>query len=599
LATQLDAIGVNVHLETTISIISIYIPPGTIDTVDKAKETAKEIKDLLNQLDKPYLVMGDFNAHSEAWGSLKETPFGRELLERLEEADSHILNTGENTHFCLASGTESAIDLTLATPDLVPELEWFVQDDLHDSDHYPIITRFWKASPRATKRPRWILSTAKWDEYRKGVGEVLSRCNDSTNINQITEAILPSAAKNIKRSKETISDKKLKWMTPEIRELIKNRRKAERKLKKPHTIDDVIEFKRLKAKVRLEIKTARKKCWHEFTNTITHQTPTQIIWRKISKINGRYRTPGIRQIKGPDGEIHTNPKKIANALADHFSNNSSTNKYHPSFKEIKQQSESREITIDLNHLADYNEEFTEEEFDFALNECKGSSPGPDQIEYDLIKQLNRDTQQKILTAFNRIWKDGTFPAEWQTATVVAVPKPGKDPEKVDSYHPIALTSCLCKLMERIVNKRLVWFLEQNSCIREEQFGFRKGRSTIDVMATLEAEGCRAIHNKEFMALCSLDLSCAYDQCWRYGILRNLKKIKINGRLLAYTNNFMSSRSIRVAVGNTYSEEREIENGVPQGAVISVTLFLIAINDIAQSNSKLSKMIGYADDWVCG
>jgi Reverse transcriptase (RNA-dependent DNA polymerase) len=103
-----------------------------------------------------------------------------------------------------------------------------------------------------------------------------------------------------------------------------------------------------------------------------------------------------------------------------------------------------------------------------------------------------------------------------------------------------------------------------------------------------------------MPLCSLDLSNAYDQCWRRGILKNLMKNKINGRMLAYSKNFMTSmtsRTIRVAIGNCYSETQVIENGVPQGAVISVTFFLIAINDITKCSNYETRIVGYADDWV--
>jgi Reverse transcriptase (RNA-dependent DNA polymerase) len=231
----------------------------------------------------------------------------------------------------------------------------------------------------------------------------------------------------------------------------------------------------------------------------------------------------------------------------------------------------------------------------ALGDCKGSSPGPDEIEYELIKQLSWKSKQKILAAFNQIWTTGTFPEEWRNATVIAVPKPGKDPEKVESYRPIALTSCLCKLMERMVNRRLIWYLENNNLISNQQFGFRKNRST--VLSILENEACKVINKGHFMSICSLDLTGAYDRCWRRGILDNLIGMHIQGRFLAFSKNFMSSRTIQVAVGNNYSDTKLIENGVPQGAVLSVTLFLVGINPIAQFSNVYSKMVGYADDWV--
>jgi Reverse transcriptase (RNA-dependent DNA polymerase) len=85
-------------------------------------------------------------------------------------------------------------------------------------------------------------------------------------------------------------------------------------------------------------------------------------------------------------------------------------------------------------------------------------------------------------------------------------------------------------------------------LSNEQFGFRKGRLTVDVMAILESKACRAINNKKYMANCSLDLSTAYDQFWRRGILNKLFNIGVKGRMLAYSRNFMSSRTMKEAVG---------------------------------------------------
>ena len=59
-----------------------------------------------------------------------------------------------------------------------------------------------------------------------------------------------------------------------------------------------------------------------------------------------------------------------------------------------------------------------------------------------------------------IWLTGNFPSSWRQSYVVPIPKPGKDTSDPTNYRPISLTSCLCKIMERVVNSRLVWYLEQ-------------------------------------------------------------------------------------------------------------------------------------------
>jgi hypothetical protein len=60
---------------------------------------------------------------------------------------------------------------------------------------------------------------------------------------------------------------------------------------------------------------------------------------------------------------------------------------------------------------------------------------------------------------------------------------------------------------------------------------------------------------------------------------------------------MKNRTLRVAIGNTLSEEKQIENGVVQGAVLSVTLFLVAMAEIKHGIEEPIKIIGYAHDWI--
>ncbi|GIY96598.1 putative RNA-directed DNA polymerase from transposon X-element [Caerostris extrusa] len=82
-----------------------------------------------------------------------------------------------------------------------------------------------------------------------------------------------------------------------------------------------------------------------------------------------------------------------------------------------------------------------------------TSPGPDDIHQTLINHLNFKSLTLLLSLFNRIWTEGTFPTQWTRATILPILKPGKEPQEVTSYRPIALTSCLCKTMERMVNAK--------------------------------------------------------------------------------------------------------------------------------------------------
>ena len=97
----------------------------------------------------------------------------------------------------------------------------------------------------------------------------------------------------------------------------------------------------------------------------------------------------------------------------------------------------------------------------------------------MLKHLPDTSLNTILNIFNYIWTTGKFPEDWHNATIIPIPKPGKDPAEPNNYKPISLTSCLCKTLERMINKRLTWFLESNNHISRLQSGFRSDHSTTD------------------------------------------------------------------------------------------------------------------------
>jgi hypothetical protein len=69
---------------------------------------------------------------------------------------------------------------------------------------------------------------------------------------------------------------------------------------------------------------------------------------------------------------------------------------------------------------------------------------------------------------NDIWETGDLPSIWKLANVIPIPKPSKDHSEPSNYRPISLTSCVCKTMERMINARLVWFLESNGLLSNIQ-----------------------------------------------------------------------------------------------------------------------------------
>ncbi|GFO13725.1 RNA-directed DNA polymerase from mobile element jockey [Plakobranchus ocellatus] len=119
------------------------------------------------------------------------------------------------------------------------------------------------------------------------------------------------------------------------------------------------------------------------------------------------------------------------------------------------------------------------------NSIVKSASGPDGVFYQFQSHLFESCLHILLKLFNNIWATGGIPPSWRKASVVPIPKPGKDPSDPSNYRPIALTSCLVKTPERILNDRLVHVLESRNLLSKVQCGFRKDYSTLDHLIRLK------------------------------------------------------------------------------------------------------------------
>ena len=90
--------------------------------------------------------------------------------------------------------------------------------------------------------------------------------------------------------------------------------------------------------------------------------------------------------------------------------------------------------------------------------------------------------------------------------MIPILKTGKLATSVMSYRPIALTSCLCKVMERMVNARVQQFLEGEQYLARYQSGFQAGHSTMDALARLESAVRKVLIQDEFCLTIFLDIS---------------------------------------------------------------------------------------------
>lgn len=190
-----------------------------------------------------------------------------------------------------------------------------------------------------------------------------------------------------------------------------------------------------------------------------------------------------------------------------------------------------------------------------------------------MKQLPATGKLALLNICNEIWSSGNIPASWKESITIPIHKNNRNVLSPDSYRPISLPSCPGKIMERLVNRRLINILEERNLLNSNQFAFRQGKGTESHLAELEIIFSQYLNKGWHVDCTTLDIEKAYDRMWRYPVLKAISQWGILGNMGRFLNNFLQDCTFRVLIGGKYSNKRKQENGVPQGSVLSVTLLL--------------------------
>ena len=104
-----------------------------------------------------------------------------------------------------------------------------------------------------------------------------------------------------------------------------------------------------------------------------------------------------------------------------------------------------------------------------------------------------------------------------------------------------------KVIEKLVNNRIVDHVEKCGLSSDFQFGFRSSRSTADLLTVVSDRIARAFNRSGATRAVALDISKAFDRVWHAGLLHKLKSYGISGQICGLISSFLSNGRLRMVL----------------------------------------------------
>lgn len=589
----LECIGVKVFINDAVSchVLSIYLPGGT-----KGREIDEHLRediDKITNIRGNYYICGDFNAKHREWNCNTANKAGKILQDM---SGDFIINYPDSPTYYPEdpNKSESTIDLMLSNSNL-ETTELLCTEPI--SDHCAVYFQIKTTNINRSKDPRYKYdySCANWKRYRAlitrhiGNNTFENLCTTveevDTHIRLLSELIMQTRDKSVK--KKIVSFESIK-LTPEITEMIKRKRILRRRWQRNRDHQIKTEVNLLQKGIKEKIQELKNENWNKYLSTI--KPSNQSIWGIARRRKKGHRA--IPPLKENDKTLITNKEK-ASALSEYF------RKAHENPLEDNNPLHTQEVNNTVQEMlrgssSDTPELVETSEITVIIRNLKNpKAPGLDEVNNILIKNLPASGLEYIKYIINSCLKLEYFPKVWRHAKVIPIPKPGKPANELSSYRPISLLSSISKILERVLLNRINDHLEENNIIPKQQCGFRTGRSTSHQLINVIKTAKENLRNKKSTGVIFLDVEKAFDRVWHNGLLYKMIKLGFPSALIKTVGSFISERTFSVFINGQHSEIKGIRYGVPQGAVLSPTLYNIFTHDIVRETTD--KIALFADD----
>ncbi|KAG7294991.1 hypothetical protein JYU34_022602 [Plutella xylostella] len=551
----------------------------------------------------PVIVAGDLNGKSEAWGSPVRNERAEPMEDWLVQVGLSVLNRGSEWT-CVRHNGGSIVDVTFASPALESRVQgWRVIVNVETlSDHRYI--RYDVSATLDTTRwtnicgagPRWVLHRLDREALEEAAivhawassPESLPHVDDEANwfretLSQICDAAMP-------RARPIPPKKEMYWWSSEIadlrracmsarRQYTRHRRRTRRSNDVPPDAEEIAlltAYKAAKKAIKIAIRRSKEAARNEMLEALDVD-PWGRPYRAARKKLRPWAPPLTQSLR---------PQLVDQVTSALFP--SRPPHAPPSMAAVLEPAED-------NHVPPV----TEAELRVALHRLRTrkAAPGLDGIPGRVVYlALREHLGPRFLRFLSQCLEQGSFPLQWRTGKLVLLQKEGRPADSPSAYRPIVLLDEVGKLFERIIADRITEHLEsEGPNLSENQFGFRRGRSTVHAILRVKTLADEAVRDGDVMIAVSLDISNAFNTLPWPCIKEAFGYHRMPKYLIEIVDSYLSERFITYP-GREAWGRKAMSCGVPQGSVLGPLLWNIGYDWVLRGATLRGiETTCYADD----